>query len=68
MSELISDHITNHFGAELLTKFFVKASLKLVSEGQKVVVVGILGVNFLNSQDVVVDVDLITKEFLVPTF
>ena len=65
MGNLVGNYVTNDLTAKLLAAFFVKSSLEFVTECNEVIVVGIMGVDFLNSQDVVVNVDLVTKEFLV---
>jgi hypothetical protein len=64
-SNLLGDHVTDDEGAKLLAAFFVKSSLEFVAKNEEVVVVGIVGVDLGNSQDVVINVDLVAKEFLV---
>lgn len=65
---MIRDYVTDDLGTELLAALFVQAGLEFIAEGKEVFVVGIVAFNSGNGENVVVDVDLVTKKFLVTTF
>lgn len=65
---MIGNHVADDAGAKLLALLLHQASLEVFAEGGEVFVVGVVGCNLGDGQDVVVDVDLVAEEFGIAAF